>query len=117
MNPKIEGVHNAEFLLSEGNGQISREVVTISSGAGVVLPGTLLTAANAPVTRGSGGTIGTAVKVVKDYVDATDADAKAVVFARHAEVAGDQLAWPTGTTSGEKTAAAASLAAAGIIVR
>lgn len=117
MTAKIEGVHSAELLLSEGNGQISREEVTISSGAGVIRPGTLLTAANAPVTVGTGGTIGTAVKIAYGYADATDADAKVAVIARQAEVNGNDLNWPTGADSSAKAAAAANLATVGIIVR
>lgn len=116
MNPKIEGVHSAEFLLSEGNGQYSREVVTISSGAGVVKAGTLLNSSNAPV-NGDSVLYSAAAKVVLGAVDATDADADAAAIVRAAEVHGDLLAWPTGATVENKTAAATALAAQGIIVR
>lgn len=37
-----EGKHTGEFLLSEGNGSISRETVTISSAAAALVPGTVL---------------------------------------------------------------------------
>lgn len=116
MSAKLEGVHNAEFLLSEANGQYSREVVTISSGAGVVQAGSLLNSANA-VVDGSGVAYNTAAKVVLNTVDATDADVKAAVIVRHAEVHGDLLAWPDAATTANKETAATALATAGIIVR
>jgi hypothetical protein len=42
MSVKTEGRHAAEFVLSEGNGSISRDNIVILSGAGVVVPGTVL---------------------------------------------------------------------------
>ena len=39
--PLVEGFHPGEFLISEGNGRISRETVTIASGADLT-PGTVL---------------------------------------------------------------------------
>ncbi len=37
-----EGKHTGEFLLSEGNGSISRETVTIAAAASALVPGTVL---------------------------------------------------------------------------
>lgn len=55
-----EGLHTAEFLLSEGNGTISREVVTIAADAGDLVPGTVMgakyTAGSAVLTRETGAT-------------------------------------------------------------
>lgn len=105
-----------EFLIAEGNGSISREKVVVVSGAGVLVPGTVLgkiTASgkydaydNADVTTG----LGTAVAVLYNEVDATAADAEAVVIARHAEVDETLL---TGINAEGKT----DLAALQIIVR
>ena len=36
MNKLVEGTHTGEFLISEGNGQISRERVTIVAGPALV---------------------------------------------------------------------------------
>lgn len=113
MDPKTEGVHNAEFLLSEGNGQISRELIVIASGAGIVAAGTLLTSANVPITNNYGD----AAKIVYGTVDATDAAAEAAAIARQAEVHGELLAWPDAATDNDKLAASTALAAQGIIVR
>lgn len=117
MTAKTEGVHNAEFLLSKGNGQISFEKVTVASGAGVLLPGTMLDSDDVPVVLGETPTIGNAAKIVYGHADATDADVVVTVVARFAEVHGDLLSWPAGASGANKTAAAASLATAGIIVR
>ncbi len=55
-----EGKHTAEFLLSEGNGSISREQIIVSSAAGALVPGTVLSAVNATgsavVSAASGNT-------------------------------------------------------------
>lgn len=41
MSIKQEAIHAGEFLLSEGNGQISREAINVAAGAALV-PGQLL---------------------------------------------------------------------------
>lgn len=94
MDNKTEGARNVEFLLSEGNGHISREVVTIKSGAGKLAPGTVLgqlttggkyvISANAEVTGSEGAESAKAVLVYG--IDATSADVQAVVIRRFAEV-------------------------------
>ncbi len=68
MNIKTEGVHAGEFLLSEANGERSRENIVISAGSGFIVAGTLLailTAANAlastaQVGNTGNGTVGSA---------------------------------------------------------
>lgn len=94
MDNKTEGARNVEFLVSEGNGHISREVVTIKSGAGKLAPGTVLgqlttggkyvISANAEVTGSEGAESAKAVLVYG--IDATSADVQAVVIRRFAEV-------------------------------
>ena len=42
MTVLIEGLHPGAFLMTEANGQRSRENITIASGAGIVAPGSVL---------------------------------------------------------------------------
>lgn len=61
MSIKTEGVHAGEFLLSEANGERSRENIVISAGSGVVMAGTLvavITAANALTATAAAGNTG-----------------------------------------------------------
>ena len=123
MSTLTEGRYAAEFLLSEGNGNISREVVTVVSGAGALKAGTVLgkvtasgkyKAAAADATDGSED----AIAIALYDVDATSADAAVAVIARNAEVNGKILSYHASVnTDAEKPACAASLATAGIIVR
>jgi hypothetical protein len=94
LTTKTEGVRPLAFVLTEGNGNISREIVTIKSGAGKLAAGTVLgqittggkwvISANATVTGSEGAE---AAKGVLAYpVDATDADVQAVIVRRLAEV-------------------------------
>lgn len=114
------------FLVSEGNGHISREKVTIYggfTGAAALLAGTVLGKitsggkyAASPVSGADGSQ--TAVAVLFDDVDPTDGDVEATVIARDAEVrASDLLYEATVDTDPEKAAKAVQLAAVGIIVR
>lgn len=116
-------------LLSEASGTRSREEITIVSGAGVIEPMTVLglytSGANAgkyapsPVAAADPDVGNQTAKAVNLYrVDATDADAKAVVLARDCEVIGSNLSYEaTVDTAPEKAAKAVQLAAVGIIVR
>lgn len=59
-----------------------------------------------------------AAAVLFDAVDAAAGDKPGVAVVRHAEVNGEELEWPAGITSDQKTAAIKRLAAvAGIVVR
>lgn len=111
-----EGKHTAEFLLSEGNGSISREQGVLRSESGALAAGTLLgkvTATgelsaydNTDVPAG----VGVAVGIL--YANAADsaADQNVTYIARNAEVIGAEL-------TGLDTAGAADLAALGIVIR
>jgi len=114
MTTKTEGVRTGEFLLSEGNGSISREVVVIPTGQGQLGPGTLLNSSNQAVS--SGANAATATKILMDYVDATSTDVKAVAIARDAEVFGEKLYMPS-FTADQKLLVAQTLEALGIVVR
>lgn len=118
-----EARHAGEFIMSEGNGHISREVVTVVSGAGALAAGTVLAKVTASgkykastATGSDGGQ--TAVAVLFAPVDATSADVSAVVIARDAEINGNLLAYDSSVDDATKKAAKATqLAAVGIIVR
>lgn len=107
-------------LVSEANGSRSRET-------GVVLADEVLKAGHVVAVNGDGKYVelapgasdGTedAVGVLFDAVDATGADAEGLFHVRDCEVNGDELTWPDGITTNQKTTAISQLAAAGIIVR
>lgn len=122
--------HPAEFLLSEGNGWISRDTITLKSNgsttisypAGAVLA--LETATSKYVwydNAGSDGTEAAKAILLEACVVPATGDLKAVVIARHAEVQGSELEYDPalsgGTLTTAKSAAATDLAAFGIIVR
>jgi len=110
-----EGKHNIEFLLTEANGSLSREQVTIAAAAGAMVSGTLLgkiTASSKYVaysnaaSDGSEAVAGILLYNTKDLA----VDQKAAIVARHAEVREADLV-------GLDTAARADLAALGIALR
>lgn len=118
-----EGRDAGEFLLSEANGNRSRDVVTVASGSGVIAPGTILgklTSGGKYQPSPATGTDGsqTAVAVALYGCDATSADQKLVVVARDAEVNVNLLSYASTVDDATKKAAKATqLAAVGIIVR
>lgn len=125
LDTKTMGPRDLSFVLSEV-GPISRDTVTVLSGAGVLKPGTVLGKVTAsgkfkPVTAAAedpatGADL--AVAVLAYGVDATEADAKAVVVARLAEVKTSMLVWGADfDNDAKKKAAIAELAAANIIAR
>lgn len=129
MAPLTEGRHAAEFLMSEAQGKLSRENVTIVSGSGVIAPGAVLgkytsganagkysLAPNAAADPDVGNQV--AVAVALYGCDATSADQKIAVIARSAEVNGNLLSYDASRNDAPKKAAAnVQLAAVGIIVR
>lgn len=115
MTTFTEGKHTAEFLLSEGNGTISRETVTIAAAAGAMVPGTVvgkITASGKYAEYNNGHSDGTEVAAGIVYASVADsaADQKAVIIARSAEVNKNLL-------TGIDTAGVADLLALGIICR
>jgi hypothetical protein len=108
---KTEGQHTGEYLISEGNGSISREVANINTGATVV-DGQLiqLTGGNiAPLTNG------TLAGIAYGGGTATLQRPKRIPYiARLAEVKYELLTFPEGSNKSELIA---SLATLGIIVR
>lgn len=118
MTVKTEGRHAGEFILSEANGQRSREVGTVASGQ-VLKAGTVLELSGGNLVTYAGSTSSEAVGVLFDNVDATDgAVAGAVYIARDAELNSDKLSITTDNTAGDGLAAGiAGLKSLGIIAR
>ena len=108
-------------ILSIGAGEISFETVTVASGevlkAGAVVG--KITASGNYAAYDNAASDGTEVAagVLFDAVDATDGAQKAVIVARLAEVAVDQLVYAEDQDSTAKTAAVADLKALNIIAR
>jgi hypothetical protein len=118
---KTEGIRAGEFVVSEGNGAISREKITVAEGANLVT-GTVLgkiTATGLYVMHDNGLSNGAqnAAAILYADVDATDGDKAGVAIERLAEVHGDLLTFKAGISGANKTAAIAALAAKNIIVR
>jgi len=96
-----ESLHPGGYLISEGNGDISREVVTLAAGNGVVRAGTVLatlTATGAYVPYDNAGTDGseTAAAILWEERDTTGGAVNAVVTARTATVNKGELVWAAG---------------------
>ncbi len=112
-----------EFLVTEAPGYISRDVITIASGAGVIQPGTVvgkITASGKYVvsnpTASDGSQVAAAITGYR--VDATSADHAVTAFTRTCEVNGKHLTRdPSIDTPTEIAAQNAQLAALGISVR
>lgn len=110
------------FIKSEANGEYSREQVTIASGAGKLLAGTVLgkvTASGKYIAYDDNNADGsqTAVAILYADTDATSADKQATVIVRAAEVWNARLQWAATVLAGEKTTALADFASIGIVVR
>jgi len=126
MSVKTEGLTESDVILYEADKRYSREVVTILSGAGALEVGAVLgkvTASKkyipspaAEVTGSEGAE--TATAVLLERVDATSADAEAVVLMRHALVNRSNLSFATSVSDATKRQAKIDqLAAVGIISR
>lgn len=119
---KEEGVYAGEFLISEGEGAISRDAITIASGQGVVEAGSVLgkiATSGKYAKYNNAATDGTEVAsaVLYSKVDATSSDVPAVAITRLAEVKGELLAYAGTQDAAAKTAALADLKLNNIIAR
>ncbi len=123
MPTKTETLGPGAFIKSEGNGDISRDTITVVSGAGSLIAGTVLgkiTASGKYKPYDNDATDGSevAAAILVYDVDATSADKLAVGIVREAEVFKSRLVWGAGVTlDAEKTAAYADLAAKVVIAR
>jgi hypothetical protein len=118
---------NWEFVLSEANGQRSRENGIVKAGQGVLKAGTVVqfdTSAPTKLVTADGihdgnGNLATAVAgIIGHDIDATLTDVPTAYIARDAEVKDAFLVSPTESlTGGEKAATIKSLKFLGIVVR
>ena len=108
-----EGRFAGEFLVSEGNGRISREPITVLSGQTLEAAAVLGKVLDPAAVDGSEVAAG----ILYDAVDAAAADAEGVAIVRLAEINAAELVWPAGITGGEQTTALGELAALSIIAR
>ncbi len=115
-----EGKHTGEFIVSESNGNRSRETVILAIGenlsAGTVLG--QVTTSKKYKRHNPGASDGTqkAVAILYDNVNATQ-DTKAVIVARDSEVAKAKLVYSDGADESAKTKALDELSKNGIIGR
>jgi hypothetical protein len=116
-----EGQHAGEFIVSEGNGTISRETITVLSGetleAGAVLGKVTASGKYKELDPAAVDGSEAAAAILYDAVDASAADTEGVAILRLAEVHAGELVWPDGITPTEKTTALGELAALTIIAR
>jgi hypothetical protein len=110
-----EGIHNGEFLLSEGNGSFSREKVTLAITASAIVSGTVMGKVTAtghykPYSNGASDGTEAAAGILLRGVGANAATQPGVLIVRQAEVASARL-------TGSDANGVADLLALGIIVR
>lgn len=122
MVAKTDHLGAGAFIKSEANGDLSRETVTIASGNGKLLAGTVLGKITAsgkykPYDNDAADGTQTAAAILVYDVDATSADVAAVVIVRLAEVWTSRLQWAASVLLAEKAPAYVELAAANVIVR
>lgn len=119
MTVLTQGIQQGEWLLSEGEGQISREQFTVTVAGAIALPsGTVLgkvTATGKLVKYLDGSADGSqaAVGVLWNPLAGVNGDYKAAVFVRSTEVAGAMLNGGAGLDAN----GIADLKALGVIVR
>lgn len=115
----IEPRWTGEHVVSEANGQRSREQGVLAAGnlaAGAVL------AKNTdgdyvPLAPAASDVTKTAAAILYAPTDASSGPVPCVVHARDCEVHDECLAWPDGITDAQKTTALKALDGAGIVVR
>ncbi len=123
MTMLTEGKHAGGFLVWEVLRDYTRETVTIASGAGKLEPGTVLgriTTGGKYTSFAPGASNGSqnASGILWDSVDASAADASAVILFRGPAIVNRQdLVWPDGATEAQITTATTALASIGIILR
>lgn len=123
MTMLTEGKHTGGFLVWEVLRDYTRETVTIASGAGKLEPGTVLgriTTGGKYTSFAPGASNGSqnASGILWDSVDASAADASAVILLRGPAIVNRQdLIWPDGATEAQITTATTALASIGIILR
>lgn len=118
MTVLTEGRHAGEFLISEANGQRSRETATVASGQDLPA-GAIVEFLNGELIGFTGDTGAVAAGVLWDAVDASGGDVTGAVYiARDAEVNEAKVSVENDDTAESiKAAGIESLADIGIIAR
>jgi co-chaperonin GroES (HSP10) len=120
MTELTEKARAAGFILSEANGQRSRDNIMIAAGEGELEAGTVVaykTSTGKYVVYQNDETDLAAKAIIIYPVNATSADVEVAAIVRDAEVIGPQLRWANTEDTGDRDAAVADLASVGIIVR
>ena len=123
MTMLTEGKHTGGFLVWEVLRDYTRETVTIASGAGKLESATVLgriTTGGKYTSFAPGASNGSqnASGILWDSVDASAADASAVILLRGPAIVNrHDLVWPDGATEAQITTATTALASIGIILR
>ncbi len=122
MVAKTDHLGAGAFIKSEANGDLSRETVTIVSGSGKLIAGTVLGQITVggkykPYDNNNSDGSETAKAILVYDVDATSEDVAAVVIVRLAEVWTNRLQWAASVLVGEKAPAYVELATTNVIVR
>jgi Bacteriophage lambda head decoration protein D len=116
-----EGRYAGEFVVSEGNGTISRETITVLAGetlqAGAVLGKITASGKYKELDPAAVDGSEAAAGILYDAVDASAADAEGVAIVRLAEVNAAELVWPAAITAPQQATALGELAALTIIAR
>jgi Bacteriophage lambda head decoration protein D len=121
MTVLTEGQHTGEAIISEEDGNYSRDVVTLIAGQNLGAMSVLgkITASGKYTLMDPAAADGSqnAAAILFDNVDATAADKKAVVLVRVASFNGKELVWKSGMTAPQIATSTAALKTLGIIVR
>ncbi len=116
-------VLDAEHVINEANGTMSREQILLFRGAaapaGLVLGQITASKLYAPLNLAASDGSQNAVAILRDKRPArTGADTRrAVAHVRDTDVNGKKLTWPAGITTLQRKAAEAQLAATNVLVR
>lgn len=121
MTTLTELTHAGGFIISEANGNRSRDNVTILSGqdleAGAVLGKKTSGGKYVAYDSNAGTGEQTAIAILIAKCDATAGDTEAAVISGDAEVNGNELVYQTSSPAQDESGAATDLASVGIKVR
>jgi len=113
MTTFTEGRHAAEFIMSEANGNRSRESATVASGQDLEAGEVVMLNGSSKLVAYDGATDSVAVGVIIYKTGALTADASFAYIARDAELNVNLITYPTGDIA----AVRADLKSLGIILR
>lgn len=116
MTTITESTATASFLISEANGNRSRDNGILTNGQDLPA-GAVLKLATGKFVEVTSGDEGDACAILLAATDASGGDTACAVIARDAEVNGEELNWNTDSPAPTTATAIAALADFGIIVR